>query len=50
MFPIKRENYNEVSTWKKKFKCINKEDLVIYGDYNSYRAQQINVTFKMCEG
>lgn len=41
---------NEVRTWKKKFKCANSEDLVIWGDYNSAKAQQMVVKFKICEG
>ena len=40
----------EVDIYSKKFKCINPEDLVIWGDYNSQKAQQINVKFRMCEG
>ena len=41
---------NEVKTNRKKFKCINKADLEIWGDYNSKSAQQIAIKFKMCEG
>ena len=35
-------------TFRKKFKCIKKEDLVTWGDYNSASAQQIAIKFKMC--
>lgn len=28
---------------------MDKENLVIYGDYNSAKAQQLAVTFRMCE-
>lgn len=38
-YPIYEKIEKEVETWKKKFKCIPKEDLVIWGDYNSNAAQ-----------
>ena len=38
-FPIFESSKNEVQTWKNKFKCIPREDLVIWGDYNSAKAQ-----------
>ena len=50
IYPIFETSLNEVQTYRKKFKCINREDLVIWGDYNSQKAQQIAVKFKMCEG
>ena len=37
-------------TYKKKFKCIDSEDLKIWGDFNSAEAMQIAVKFHMCEG
>ena len=37
-YPIFGSSANEVKTWKKKFKCVKKEDLVIWGDYNSAKA------------
>ena len=43
IYPIIETSVNEVETWKKKFKCIKKEELVIWGDYNSAKAQQINI-------
>ena len=49
VFPIFESSVNEVKTYKKKFKCINEEEIVIWGDYNSQKAQQIAVNFKMCE-
>ena len=39
-----------MQTYRKKFKCVDKKDLVIWGDYNSKKAQQLAVKFKMCEG
>ena len=44
------QNENEILTYRKKFKCINRKDLSIWGDYNSAKAQQIAIKFKMCEG
>ena len=37
-FPIYSYSVEEVKTWKKKFKCFDKEDMVIWGDWNSRRA------------
>ena len=50
IYPTLESSKNEVDIYSKKFKCINKEDLVIWGDYNSQAAQQIAVKFRMCEG
>lgn len=50
VYPIAEGSKNEVTTWKKKFKCIDEKDMVIWGDYNSPKAQQLSVKFKMCEG
>ena len=48
-YPIFESSKKEVVTWKKKFKCIPRKDLVIWGDYNSAKAQQISVKFEMCD-
>lgn len=37
-FPIFATSYNVVNTWKKKFRCMRREDLEIWGDYNSDKA------------
>lgn len=50
MFPIVQSAKLELLTYRKKFKCIDKEDLQIWGDYNSAKAQQLVVRFKMCLG
>ena len=50
IFPIFGGSQNIINIKKKQFKCVSSEDLVIWGDYNSDKAQQINVKFKMCEG
>ena len=49
IFPIFSSSVNEVKTWKKKFKCLNKKDMVIWGSYDSQKGQQVTVKFKMCE-
>ena len=38
IFSTRESMISEVITYKKKFKCINKDDLVIWGDYNSAAA------------
>ena len=35
VYPTVYTMQNEVNTFKKKFKCVNPDDLVIWGDYNS---------------
>ena len=37
-------------TYRNKFKCVHPDDYVIWGDFNSLKAQQFAVKFKMCEG
>ena len=39
IYPIFESSLAEVQTYRKKFKCVNKKDLVIWGDYNSQKAQ-----------
>jgi len=41
-FPVVKD-ITEVTNWKKKFKCVDRESLVIWGDYNSNKAQQLAV-------
>ena len=50
MYPIYEQQLNEVLTYKKKFKCVDRDELEIWGDYNSPKAQQLAFKFKMCEG
>lgn len=38
-FSIYESSRSEVETWKNKFKCVNRDELVIWGDYNSVKAQ-----------
>ena len=39
IYPVYESSQAEVDTYRKKFKCIPNEDLVIWGDYNSAKAQ-----------
>ena len=50
IFPINEGLRKEIQTYSAKFKCIAKEDMKIWGDYNSERAMQLAVKFHMCEG
>ena len=50
MFPLVQYSQAEVLTYRKKFRCIDNDELRIWGDYNSAKAQQIIVRFKMCIG
>ena len=36
--------------FRDKFRCVDREQLKIYGDYNSAVASQLVVRFKMCIG
>ena len=38
VFPRQETMISEVISYKNKFKCINNEDLVIWGDYNSAKT------------
>ena len=49
IYPSFQDSVTEIMTFKKKFKCIDKDEYVVWGDYNSAKAQQINIKFKMCE-
>ena len=48
-FPIYEASQREVEIWRRKFKCVDRENQVIWGDYNSVKAQQIAISFKICE-
>ena len=49
IYPIFESQKKEIELWKKKFKCIPREDLIVWGDYNSVKAQQIAINFEMCD-
>lgn len=38
IYDVRESSMWEVTTYRKKFKCIDPEDLVIWGDYNSAAA------------
>ena len=48
-FPIHETSSNYVSLYKKKFQCINQEDLEIYGNFNSKKAQLLRVRLNYCQ-
>ena len=39
IYPVLESSLQEVETYKKKFKCVDREHLKIWGDYNSRKAQ-----------
>ena len=49
-YPIFWESEHEVRLWKKKFKCMKHEDFVIWGNFNTAKAQQVAISFSICEG
>ena len=50
IFPIFSSQLAEVQLFRNKFKCFKKSSVELWGDFNSARAQQLTVKFKMCEG
>ena len=48
MFPLVEQSRAEVQRYKKKFKCVSAEEIAIWGDFSSARAQVIEVNFVMC--
>ena len=50
MFPINEKSRKEITNAKKKMKCVDRENLTIWGDYNSPVAQEFAIKFKMCVG
>ena len=48
IYPVYESSLSEVLTYRKKFKCIDPQDMVIWGDFNSKKAQQIRIEFEMC--
>ena len=37
--PVYEYSKKEVNTYAKKLQCVDSENLEIFGDYNSYKAQ-----------
>ena len=50
MYPIEENFKGIVSGWKRKFKCYDKKDFVVWGDFNSAYAQSMRIKFDMCVG
>ena len=48
-YPIFETSEYLVDLWKRKFVCADQKDLVIYGDYNSAKAQTISIRFLFCD-
>ena len=47
-FKIHDQSLINVKLYRKKFLCIDKEEIRLYGDYNSLEAQIINVYYERC--
>ena len=41
--PVYAPSADEVKFYEKKFQCADQENLMLYGDYNSFKASQFNV-------
>ena len=50
LYKIKESMQYEVDIYKNKFKCIDKQHLEIWGDYDSREAQQLQFEFVFCQG
>ena len=48
MFPIETNFSRDIDLYQKKFICPDKEDLLIFGDYNTQDTQIFNVQFIKC--
>ena len=46
--PAYEPSYNEINFYSKKLQCVESENLSIHGDYNSYKAQMLNVQLVRC--
>ena len=49
-FPVYKHSQRELNNYRKKFKCIDEEDMKIWGDFNSAKAMQLQIKFQMCVG
>ena len=48
-FHVAPKNRFDVARYKKKFRCLRKEDLKIYGTYDTAKTRLINVYLAQCE-
>ena len=39
IYPVYPNDLEQVKVWRKKFKCIDPKDMMIWGNYNSVKAQ-----------
>lgn len=46
---IYEASFDEIDFYSKKMMCTDEEYLSIYGDYNSWKAQQLNVQLLKCD-
>ncbi len=46
--PVYEPSYDEVNFYSKKLQCTTSENLAIHGDYNSHKAQMLNVQLVRC--
>ena len=42
-FVFNQDRYNEVNYYQQKFRCIDEDDIRMYGDFNSQKARLLNV-------
>ena len=48
IYPIIEQAKHEFDTFRNSFKCVDKEELEIWGDYNSKATQMMAINFRMC--
>ena len=46
--PIFESSKGEVEFYQKKLKCVDTEDMSLYGDFNSAKGSQLNLQITMC--
>ena len=49
-FPLFEGQVNQLKTYQKKFLCIAKEEMRVFGDWNSKYARIIDITLTKCHG
>ena len=50
MFPLQEQAKSAFRAFRNKFRCLKENDMQIWGSYDSEKAQQLAISFKMCEG
>ena len=50
IYPFYEGQLPEIMTYRKKFKCIDKNELRIWGDFDQPQAMQLAISFHMCQG